>query len=298
MNRPYAEVIGDPISHSKSPLIHNFWLAKLGIDAEYRACHVRAEQLADYFGQRREDAVWRGCNVTMPHKLAALSFVDSQDESAEKAGAANTMVRTDGKIAAYNTDIEGVAGPLKDQRIENYPNMVAVYANIIGAGGAARAAVLGLLAAKACSDIDVFARDPKRAESFATWAGTPFGEAQSLDALDGPTWGCDPAFPDVKPNSGPDQHYSYVIVNASPLGMSGKPPLKINLNNYPPDTIVFDMVYDPTETDLLKAAKARGLRTIDGLQMLVGQAAAAFELFFGQPAPREHDAELRALLTS
>ena len=91
MSRPYAEVIGDPISHSKSPLIHNFWLGKLGIDAEYRACHVRPEELADYFAQRREDADWRGCNITVPHKEAATHCVEALLPGYEDIGAINRL---------------------------------------------------------------------------------------------------------------------------------------------------------------------------------------------------------------
>ena len=112
MTRPYAEVIGDPIAQSKSPLIHNFWLGKLGIDAEYRACHVRAEQLEDYFTRRREDAEWRGCNVTIPHKVEVLNFVDRADT--DLLAAANTVAPRDGGLVAWNTDVFGLLEPLAE----------------------------------------------------------------------------------------------------------------------------------------------------------------------------------------
>jgi shikimate dehydrogenase len=288
MNRPYAEVIGDPISHSKSPLIHNFWLAKLGIDAEYRACHVRAEQLADYFAQRREDGAWRGCNVTMPHKLVAMSVPDRISAAASLVGALNCVSVENGLLVGENTDVLGVAEPLMrdENSIGDYQNHVATYVQIIGAGGAARAA---LAAVGRMFDVEFYNRDVVKAKQMAELCGLPDAYGQPLEAL-GPIRN--------EGDGSEDQRYSMIVLNASAMGMAGNPPVPINLSTYYPDTIVFDMVYQPIETPLLAQARALGLRTIDGLQMLVGQAAAAFELFFGQPAPREHDAELRALLTS
>ena len=289
--KPYAEVIGDPISHSKSPLIHNFWLAKLGIDAEYRACHVRSEELADYFARRRDDAMWRGCNVTMPHKFAACRVADVTDMTVERAGAANTILRgRDNHLYAHNTDVIGVAQPLKAARGDwkPYENHIATYVQVIGAGGAARAAVLGAVQC-GYGDFDFFNRTPSKAIELAQWLSLPDWFGHSLDELG----------PIKNPEDGlAEQRYSQVVINASSMGMVGVDPVPIDLSTYYPDTIVFDMVYAPLETELLNQAHELGLRTIDGLEMLIGQAAAAFELFFGQPAPRQHDAELRALLTA
>lgn len=288
MSRPYAEVIGDPIAHSKSPLIHGFWLGKLGIDAEYKACHVRPEELADYFAQRRKDAEWRGCNVTIPHKVAVMSLLDQLDPLAERVGAVNTVTNTSAGLTGFNTDVNGVSEPLHQLPIGNYPNHVATYAYIIGAGGAARGAIVGV-EESGPYDIDIFNRTVEKAHPLARMAGAAFGEAHPLTALN----------PIRNPDDGPeDQHYSHIIINASSMGMHGNSPVPIDLSRYYADTIVFDMVYAPLETPLLKEARRLGLRTIDGLQMLVAQAAVAFEKFFGQPAPREHDAELRALLTA
>ena len=273
MSRPYAEVIGDPIAHSKSSLIHNFWLRMLGIDAEYRACHVRPEELADYFARRREDADWRGCNVTIPHKLSVLKFVDRRDSFVEAVGAANCIVPRDGQLVAFNTDIAGV-----DSALPGVHNSVC----LIGAGGAARAAIPSLDVMCAL-DIRVLARDPaKAAKSFSDFDHDFrfLGFDEAADAMRGADG----------------------VINASPLGMVGQPPMPqaviAALGVTEPDSYVFDMVYAPLETELLKAARALGKDAVDGLTMLIGQAAAAFELFFGQPAPRKYDAELRALLTS
>ncbi|WP_199555408.1 shikimate dehydrogenase family protein [Sandaracinobacteroides hominis] len=289
----YAEVIGDPISHSKSPLIHNFWASALGLKVEYRAAHVTADGLADYVAARRADPDWAGCNVTMPHKEAVLAHVDEVDALAAKLNAANTIVRrADGTLVAGNTDVDGVAEPLRRHAIGGYPAHVATYVQIVGAGGAARAAVLGAVAA-GFSDFDIFNRSPGRADALAELAGLPFGTGNPLDALGpirNPREGRNPNEP------GAVQRYSHILINATSMGMHGENPVQVDLGQYYPDTIVFDMVYAPLETPLLAQARGAGLRTIDGLEMLVGQAATAFERFFGVKPPRERDADLRNLL--
>jgi shikimate dehydrogenase len=282
-----AEVIGDPILHSKSPLIHGFWIRALGLAADYRAAHVRAEGLGDYFAARRADPDWAGCNVTMPHKEAVLAHVDEVDPLAARLQAANCIVkRADGRLVAGNTDVDGVAEPLGRHSIGGYPGHVATYVQIVGAGGAARAAVLGARAA-GFQDFDMFNRTPAKADALAALAGAPFGTGNPLAAL-GPIR--NPREP------GAVQRYSHILINATSMGMNGADPVPVDLAAYFPDTILFDMVYAPLETPLLAQARAHGLRTIDGLEMLVGQAATAFERFFGVAPPRERDAELRALL--
>ena len=288
MGRPYAEVIGDPIAHSKSPLIHNFWLGKLGIDAEYRACRVQWNEIWDYCAQRKADPQWVGCNVTMPLKHWAAANVDLVDRAVFSSRAANVIAKSDELLLGYNTDVFGVAEPLLKRAKPTYAGHVTTYAHIIGAGGAASAAALGFSRAGYNGlDIYFYNRTIERARVLAEqFPGNPdFG--MSLDDFGGTNL----------PVNG-DQAYSAVVFNASPLGMTGQPFLDVSLETFHDDTIVFDMVYSPLETPLLAEARRRGMRTIDGLEMLVGQAAAAFELFFGQPAPREHDAELRALLTA
>lgn len=277
MTRPYAEVIGDPIAQSKSPIIHNFWLEKLGIDAEYRRCHVRTEELADYFARRREDPAWRGCNVTIPHKERVAPLLERFDGRATKVGAVNTAFRADdGRLTGTNTDVDGIAEAI------GALDLTGQDVCVIGAGGAARAA-FQLLSQQRFAAVVVMARDPAKALEVTK----EFGLAAASVAL--------------RPGSSA-QSEARLLINATQLGMTGQdamPEFVIDeLDQLDSEALVFDMVYAPLETKLLKGAKARGLRTSDGLRMLVGQAAAAFEKFFGQAAPREHDAELRTLLTA
>ena len=276
MTRPYAEVIGDPIAHSKSPLIHNFWLGKLGIDAEYRACHVRADELADYFARRRGDAAWRGCNVTVPHKERIAPQIDAVDARAKAVGAVNTVCRDDGRLIGTNTDVDGVGEAVGSL------DLTGQEVCVIGAGGAARAAYQ-FLSHQRCAAVVVLARDPDKALKVAKEF-----ELLAASAL-------------LRPGSAA-LGVAKLLINATQLGMTGQermPAFVIDeLDQLDNDAVIFDMVYVPLDTELLKAAKRRGLRTSDGLSMLIGQAAAAFEKFFGQPAPREHDAELRALLAA
>lgn len=284
MTAAYAEVIGDPISQSKSPAIHSFWLNKLGIEADYRAAHVTAAGLADYFAARRDDPVWRGCNITMPHKQAALAQLDVVDPQAARIGAVNTVVRgADGGLTGFNTDAPGFLEPLLPRLAETHLYRMA---RILGAGGAARAIVAAL--AGAGFTLVLAARDPAKARAMLDELA-PRGEhhAVSLDHFATPT---DFAFDD---RAG----LLDLVVNASPLGMAGQPPLAFDFSHVPPGSVVYDIVTNPLETPLLAGAGARGFETIDGLAMLIGQAAVAFEKFFGQPAPRAHDGELRELLT-
>jgi shikimate dehydrogenase len=284
MSAPYAEVIGDPIAQSKSPAIHNFWLGKLGIAADYRACHVGPEGLAEYFAARRADPDWRGCNVTMPHKQAVMPLLDVLDPLAARIGAVNTVVRSsDGKLTGYNTDVAGFLEPLLPLLAESHLYRMA---RILGAGGAARA-IVAALADKGFTLV-LAARDPAKARALLDELA-PKGEHHAVDLA----------------HFAPETDFAFddrarlldLVVNASPLGMAGQPPLAFDFSHAPPGSVVYDIVTDPLETPLLAEAQKRGFATIDGLAMLIGQAAAAFERFFGQPAPREHDAELRELLT-
>jgi shikimate dehydrogenase len=281
----YAEVIGDPIAHSKSPLIHGFWLNRLGIAGDYRRCHVQPAQLADYLVHARADRDWLGCNVTVPHKQAVIPLLDALDETAARIGAVNTIVREpDGRLKGYNTDAAGFLEPL--QPLLTRPHLFRM-ARILGAGGAARA-IVAALAAHGFTLV-VAARDSAKARALLDeLASAGEHHAVPLAAFAEPT---DFAFDDR-------QGCLDLVVNATSLGMSGQPPLAFDISHAPPGAFVYDIVYAPLETPLLAVARARGLPTIDGLEMLIGQAAAAFRLFFGVEVPREHDTELRALLTA
>lgn len=285
MTLPYAEVIGDPIVQSKSPSIHKFWLAELGIAADYRACHVKPDELADYFTNRRQDPDWRGCNITMPHKQTAMACIDAIDPQAQRIGAVNTVVRsTDGKLTGFNTDAPGFLEPL--QHLLDRQHLFRM-ARIMGAGGAARAIVAAL--ADAGFTLVVAARDPAKARALLDELA-PGGEHHAVDlAHFAPE--TDFAFDDR-------QGLLDLIVNASPLGMAGQPPLAFDFSHAPPGSVVYDIVTHPLDTPLLVEARRRGFATVDGLAMLIGQAAVAFEKFFGVPAPREYDAQLREILTA
>lgn len=268
MTSAYAEVIGDPVSHSKSPLIHNFWLEKLGVDASYRAFHVHSDGLEAYFALRRDDPDWRGCNITIPHKIAALDYVSDPGGVRDTIGAINTVAHgPDSRMFGTNTDAAGFLGPILDLPLEGAP--IAV----IGSGGAARA-ILFALAQVGCGPVTLLARNALKASALLARFDLK-GEVKPLGAR----------LPEAT-----------LLVNASPLGMKGQPALDLDLSPLPEDAVVYDIVYSPLETELLKAARTRGLETVDGLEMLVGQAALAFELFFDVAPPEGYDDALRALL--
>lgn len=283
MSSPYAEVIGDPVVQSKSPAIHGFWIGQLGLGADYRGHHVTADGLASYLEQRRADSDWRGCNVTMPHKQAIIPLLDELDPLAQSVGAVNTVVRGDnGMLKGYNTDVGGFLEPLGVYLAD--PHLYRM-ARVLGTGGAARAIVAGL--AREGFTLVLAGRDPAKARALLDELapGTDH-HTPPLDHFAIPT---DFAFDD---RAG----LFDLVVNASPLGMAGQPPLAFDLSHAPPGAIVYDIVTSPARTPLLEAAEAAGFRTIDGLAMLIGQAAEAFEKFFGVAPPREKDAVLRERL--
>lgn len=265
---PYAEVIGDPIAHSKSPVIHRFWLQKLGIVGRYEACHVRPDGLADYFCARRDDALWRGCNITLPHKIAALEFVDDPGGVRDSIGAINTVFAgKDGRWTGTNTDAGGFFLPLAEI---DWAGQSAI---ILGSGGAARA-VLFALAQADIGDVTILARNGLHAAGLLAHFGLK-GRVMPMEARLPP---------------------AQLLVNASPLGMAGQAALTLDLSPLPADALVYDLVYVPLETPLLRDAAARGLDIVDGLDMLIGQAALSFELFYGRPPPEACEDELRARL--
>ena len=280
---PQTHVIGDPIAQSKSPLIHGFWLNKLGITAEYSSTLVRAGGLAEYLGKGRADANWTGCNVTMPHKQAIIEQLDALDPLAAKLGAVNTVVRqADGTLKGFNTDAGGFLEPLTPFLKETHLFRMA---RIMGTGGAARAIVAAL--ADHGFTLVVAGRNPDKARAMLDELA-PKGEhhAVPLAHFAQPT---DFAFDDR------DQCLDLVI-NASPLGMHGNPPLEFHWSHAPPGSIAYDIVTSPLDTPFLQGARAAGHPVINGHAMLIGQAAIAFETFFGKAPPRECDDELMEIL--
>ncbi|MEM9084993.1 MAG: shikimate dehydrogenase [Pseudomonadota bacterium] len=281
--RAYAQVIGDPIAQSKSPLIHGFWLEKLGIECGYTAEHVLPGGVEEYLNGARQEASWRGCNVTMPHKQAVMPHLHSIDDVATRIGAVNTIYPLpERSLFGTNTDAAGFLGPLREELEQKHYFRMA---RILGTGGAARAIVTALY--DEGFTLVLAGRDPEKARALLD-ALAPNGEhhAVHLAHFATPT---DFEFDDRK-------GCLDLLVNASPLGMEGQPPLVFDWSHAPPRSIVYDIVTNPVKTPFLTSACELGFRTIDGLSMLIGQAAVAFEKFFGAPAPREHDAELRERL--
>jgi shikimate dehydrogenase len=289
---PYAEVIGDPIGHSKSPLIHKFWLKKLGLDYDYRRKQVKPDDLAAYLASRRRDRDWCGCNVTIPHKKAILAHLDETLPVVDRLGASNCITRrgsNEPRLVGDNTDWSGFLEPMQAWI---KPGPIAKFAYVVGTGGAAAAISYALDRADFC--VVSIARDTEKALALR----------RRLDLFDD-----DLVMPLAALSKGDEEanlpgHWGDretridCLVNATPLGMTGYPPLDVDLGHFPEDLLVYDIVYDPLETQLLRDARRRGMPTVDGLAMLIGQAASAFEIFFVEKAPRQHDEALRALLLS
>jgi shikimate dehydrogenase len=267
-----AGVMGWPVAHSKSPLIHRFWLHKLGIDGEYGRLPVHPDRLGAAI--RALPALgYAGVNITVPHKVAVRQYLDDIEQSARSAGAVNMVtVLADGRLRGANTDVNGVLEPLSAQLSRK--TLAGANVVVAGACGAARAACVALRMLGA-DFITVLNRGQGRALAMLDELGIPGA---------------------IQPLRSPLPFRADVLVNATVLGMASQPVLPFDAGIMANRGIVFDMVYAPLETALLADARARGLVAIDGLHMLVGQAARAFELFFGAPPPRTHDAELRALL--
>jgi shikimate dehydrogenase len=290
MTVPYAEVIGDPIGHSKSPLIHKFWLEKLRLDYDYRATMVASGELPAFLERRLADRFWCGCNVTMPHKIQAAGLVGELVPPAGRIGAVNCILRQgerDARLVGRNTDAAGFLEPLRGWLS---PGPGFRFADVVGTGGAALAVTAAL------DGVGFVVANYGRTWQKALAMRHRLGLQE--DALAG---GLD-AFDRQRPSSSRssamlDGGEFGLFVNATPLGMTGYPPLPVDASGWSKETVVYDLVYDPVETPLLAQARLAGLRTVDGLSMLIGQAAVAFELFFAESPPREHDAELRELLT-
>lgn len=260
MALPYAEVIGDPVEHSRSPLIHGHWLEVLGIAGDYRRTRVGPSVLASFLDERRSDPDWRGCNVTAPHKQAIIAWLDVVDAQAAAVGAVNCVVPSADGLMGYNTDVDGVAAALDGLALSG------ATVTLVGAGGAARAAAT-YLGRRGIARLNVLVRDPARAESLRELLPAARMEAAPFD------------------HAGDLVRDAALIVNASPVGMSGFPEMPSSVLDAIAATAPltgFDMVYEPLQTAFLGACSGR---RIDGLAMLVGQAARAFTLFFGAAPP-------------
>jgi shikimate dehydrogenase len=264
-----ACLIGWPAAHSRSPLIHHYWLRQSGIEGGYNIEAVPPEGFAEFVLHLSAHG-FVGANVTLPHKERALAL-SAPDARARAVGAANTLWYDGGELRSTNTDIEGFINNL-DAAAPGWDD--AREALVLGAGGSSRAVVFGLIE-RGFKRVHLANRSIGRARALAD----QFGANVHPVAWD--------AIGDLLPEAA-------LLVNTTSLGMQGQPPLTIDVSRLPPQAVVADLVYVPLETALLAAARARKLRTADGLGMLLHQAVRGFELWFGQ-RPRVTP-ELRALL--
>ena len=257
---PLAGVIGSPIAHSRSPILHNYWLKRYGIKGHYVPLDIAQADLADALRMLPKMG-FVGANVTIPHKEAVLKIADIVTDRAALIGAANTLIfRADGKIHADNTDGSGFIANLR----QNAPGWdpKAGPAMVFGAGGAARAIIAALIEV-GVPEIRLTNRTRARADALRSDFGakiTVVDWVQSAHALD-----------DVA-----------TAINTTALGMVGKPEFNIDLSDLNPKALVNDLVYTPIQTEFLTAAAARGCKTVGGLGMLLHQAAPGFERWFGQ----------------
>jgi shikimate dehydrogenase len=264
-----ACLIGWPAAHSRSPLIHHYWLRTLGIEGGYVIEAVPPDEFGD-FVLRLSLRGFVGANVTIPHKERALAL-STPDARARAVGAANTLWFEDGELRSTNTDVEGFVDNL-DACAPGWDK--ADDALVLGAGGAARAVVFGLLE-RGIQRVHLANRTVERARALAD----QFGARVFPVAWE--------AIGELLPRTG-------LLVNTTSLGMHGQPALELEVGLLPGDAVVTDLVYVPLQTPLLAAAQARGLRTADGLGMLLYQAVRGFELWFGQRP--QVTPELRALI--
>ena len=266
---PAACLIGWPAAHSRSPLIHHYWLRTLGIEGGYVIEAVPPDEFGD-FVQRLSIRGFVGANVTIPHKESALAL-SVPDDRARAVGAANTLWYDGDELRSTNTDVEGFINNL-DSSAPGWDK--ADEALVLGAGGSARAVVFGLVE-RGIKRVHLVNRTMERAEALADQFG-PSVHPVAWDAIAG-----------LLPQAG-------LLVNTTSLGMHGQPALELDIARLPQHAVVADLVYVPLQTPLLMAAKAHGLKTADGLGMLLHQAVRGFELWFGQRP--QVTSELRALV--
>jgi len=253
-----AGILGWPVSHSLSPRLHGYWLEQHGIDGAYVPLAVQPEAFVSAL-RALADLGFRGANVTLPHKEAALAACDEVDALARRIGAVNTVLIEDGRLKGFNTDAYGFLESLA----QGAPalDLKAAPAVVLGAGGAARAVAAALVEA-GVPELRLVNRTRARADALASALGGPIrvvSWADSASALDG----------------------AGLLVNTTVLGMSDKPPLRLDMDALRPRAVVTDIVYAPLETPLLAQARARGHPVVDGLGMLLHQAVPGFEAWYG-----------------
>lgn len=263
-------ITGYPLAHSLSPAIHRAALADVGLEGDYVLLEAPPEELEEKVNHLKENG-FRGFNVTIPHKVAVMNFLDEIDPFAQQVGAVNTVVISpDRKLSGYNTDVYGFTQAIPEDIRTNLQGRKAA---VIGSGGAARAVIAGLTDI-GVSEITIHARSVEKAQELA--------DNCHKSGI------CSPNVAELAENA--DLSDVAIVVNTTPVGMQGKfegvSPLAVqSLASLPPNALVYDIVYKPAETKLLELAKKRGLAVLNGLDMLVLQGAKGFELWTGKPAP-------------
>jgi len=268
---PRACVMGYPVAHSRSPMIHGYWLRQLGIAGEYGLAELTPEAFPEFITHLARHG-YVGGNITVPHKQNAYQLVDARDDAAQAIGAVNTVWLEGTRLMGGNSDAHGFIANL-DDRAPGW-DLTNGHAVIIGAGGAARAAAYAIV--QRGLKVSLINRTASHEEELALHFAGNVEAAGGFDAL-----------PQVLGSAD-------LLVNCTPLGMHGKPPLEVDLSPLKATAVVYDVVYVPLETNLLAAARARGHRTVDGLGMLLQQAGFGFQKWFG--ARPKVTPELRALI--
>ncbi len=252
-------IIGWPVAHSRSPIIHNYWIKKYELNGRYVPFPVKPQRLDEALAGLRALGI-RGCNVTIPHKVAVMPLLDQVDDTARRIGAINCItISEDGTMSGTNNDGIGYLYSLLDVAPDWKADAGPIV--LIGAGGGARAVIVALID-KGAKEIRLINRTPEKAERLAKELGPvikPLVWDKRNDALAGAT----------------------LLINATNQGMIGQPPLSLSLDKLPDEALVSDLIYVPQETPLLAAARTRGNRTINGLGMLLHQARPAFRRWFG-----------------
>ncbi|RNJ78140.1 MAG: shikimate dehydrogenase [Nitrosopumilus sp. H8] len=261
-------VIGDPIDHSLSPNMHSAAFRHLGMDCSYIAYRIMRGELAEGIDALKKIGI-SGFNVTIPHKVEMVRLLDHIDETCSITGAVNTVSNNGGSLTGYNTDMGGFLEPLERRRVD----VKGMTVLLLGAGGAARAIVAGL-ASKKAGFVTVANRTPEKADELCTFAKR-LGLGSDACGFDVSLKGYD------------------MVVNSTPIGMNGEPS-PIQLGDAGEGLVVYDIVYKPMNTDLIKRAKKGGHTVVFGYEMLLGQAVRAFEVWHAKKAP--YDAMKRALL--
>jgi shikimate dehydrogenase len=270
MSKPRACIMGHPVAHSRSPMLHGYWLRTLGIDGSYEFADIAPEKFEAFFRGLAANG-FVGGNITIPHKEAAFRLVDARERAADAIGAVNTVWYEDGQLIGGNTDWRGVAESLDD--IHPGWDATGGRAVVLGAGGSARASIYAFLERQ--FSVAIINRTVARAEKLAAEFG-PRVSAHGTERLASLLGQAD------------------VLINNTSLGQAKFPPLAIDLGPLKASAIVYDAVYVPLETELLKAAKRAGHRTVDGLSMLLYQAVVGFSHWFG--VTPKVTAEQRAIL--